>query len=121
MIRRVLQNAVSHVPWRMRGMVKHVPLVAPFQRWLVSKFLARDEFVHRVDAGPARGLVYPVRLPQDKGVWIGTYETGFARAVANAVAAGDVCFDVGGGHAFYGGGVGVPARAQARRFRPLPA
>lgn len=121
MIRRVLQNAVSHVPWRMRRMIKHVPLVAPLQRWLVSKFLVRDEFIHRVDAGPGRGLVYPVRLPQDKGVWIGTYETDFARALANAVAPGDVCFDVGGWHGFYGGVMALAGASKVVVFEPLPA
>src|SRR2546423_8917289 len=121
MIRRVLQNAVSHVPWRMRGMVMHVPLVAPFQRWLVSKFLARDEFVHRVDAGPARGLVYPVRLPQDKGVWTGTYETEFATALANSVTSGDVCFDIGGWHGFYGGVMALAGASKVVVFEPLPA
>src|SRR6478672_10596056 len=51
MIRQVLQSAVSHVPWRMRRMIKHVPLVAPFQRWLIANVLGRAEFVHRFDAG----------------------------------------------------------------------
>src|SRR6478672_6329854 len=121
MIRQVLQSAVSHVPWRMRGMIKHVPLVAPFQRWLIANVLGRDEFVHRVDAGPARGLVYPVRLPQDKGVWIGTYETDFAGALANAIAPGDVCFDVGGWHGFYAGVMALAGASKVFVFEPLPA
>src|ERR1700720_2538716 len=103
MISKFLQKAVAKVPWRLRGWIKHVPLLAPLQRWLITNFLEGEVFVHRVDAGPARGLVYPVRLPQDKGVWTGTYEIGFASALANAVKPGSVCLDLGGWHGFYGG------------------
>jgi hypothetical protein len=121
MISTLLQKAVSVVPWRMRGAIKHIPLVAPFQRWLVANFLSREEFVHRVDAGPARGLLYSVRLPQDKGVWTGTYETGFASAGASAVSPGDVCFDIGGWHGFYSGVMALAGATKVVVFEPLPA
>src|SRR6476619_6629492 len=121
MISRFLQEAVYAVPWRVRGMIKRIPLVAPLQRWLVEKFLTGEEFVHRVDAGPARGLVYPVRLPQDKSVWTGTYETEFAGALASAVAPGDVCFDVGGWHGFYAGLLALAGASKVFVFEPLPA
>lgn len=121
MIARWLQKAVSIVPWRMRGVIKRIPLVAPMQRWLIEQFLVNEEFVHRVDAGPARGLIYPVRLPWDKGVWTGTYETEFATTLAKAITPGDVCFDIGGWHGFYGGVMALAGAAKVVVFEPLPA
>src|ERR1043166_6475041 len=121
MISTFLQKAVSLVPWRLRGMIKHIPLVGPLQRWLVANFLSTGEFIHRVDAGPARGLVYPVRLPQEKGVWTGTYETEFASGLADAVRLGDVCFDIGSWHGFYGGVMAVAGASKVIVFEPLPA
>jgi FkbM family methyltransferase len=120
MMAKLLQRAISAVPWAMRRAIKHVPLVAPLQRWIVANFL-REEFVHRVDAGPARGLLYPVRLPQDKGVWTGTYETDFATALANAVTPGAVCFDIGGWHGFYSGVMALAGASKVVVFEPLPA
>ena len=121
MISKFLQKTVSKVPWRVRGWIKHVPLLAPLQRWLIANFLEGEEFVHRVDAGPARGLVYPVRLPQDKGVWTGTYEIQFASALANAVTPGFVCLDIGGWHGFYSGVMALAGASQVVVFEPLPA
>jgi FkbM family methyltransferase len=121
MISKILQNAVSRVSWRFRVIIKHVPLVAPLQRWLIANFLEGKEFVHRVDAGPARGLVYPVRLPQDKGVWTGTYESEFAAALANAVTPGSACLDIGGWHGFYSGVMALAGASKVIVFEPLPA
>lgn len=121
MISRFLQKAVSVVPWRMRSNIKHIPLIAPLQRWLVERYLAGNEFVHRVDAGPARGLVYPVRLPQEKGVWTGTYETEFATALSNAVTPGGACLDLGGWHGFYSGVMALAGASRVFVFEPLPS
>jgi FkbM family methyltransferase len=121
MISRFLQRAVSAIPWRLRGTIKHIPLIAPLQRWLLENYLAGEEFVHRVDAGPARGLIYPVSLPQDKGVWTGTYETDFATALAGAVPPDGTCLDVGGWHGFYSGVMALAGASKVIVFEPLPA
>ena len=121
MISRFLQRAVSLVPWRLRSAVKHLPLVAPLQRWLVGKFLAGEEFVHRIDAGPARGLIYPVRLPQDKGIWTGTYEAGFAEVLAGTITPGSACLDIGGWQGFYSGVMALAGASSVTVFEPLPA
>jgi FkbM family methyltransferase len=121
MFRKALQASINLVPWSWRGAIKKIPLVAPLQRWLLAKFLEGREFVHTVDAGPARGLKYPILLPPDKSVWTGNYELEFSEALAGAVKPGDVCFDIGGWRGFYSG---VLALAGARRvctFEPLPA
>src|SRR5436309_819290 len=121
MIQSLLRRSVLFVPWRLRGAIKSLPLVAPLQRRLLATFLEGREFVHTVDAGPARGLSYPIRLPDDKGIWTGTYELELATLIARAVKAGDVCLDVGGWRGFFSG---VMALAGAKRvfvFEPLPA
>jgi len=121
MIQQVLKKSVSLVPWRLRGVVKRIPLVAPLQRRLLAKFLEGREFVHIVDAGPARGLKYPITLPDDKGIWTGTYEVELATAIAGAVRRGDVCFDCGGWHGFFSGVMALAGASQVFVFEPLPA
>jgi FkbM family methyltransferase len=118
---RVLRKSIALVPWRVRNAIRNVPLIAPLQRWVLQRFLEGQEFVHTVDAGPARGLNYPITLPQDKGVWTGTYELEVSTAVSEAVQPGDICLDIGGWRGFFGG---VMALAGAKRvfiFEPLPA
>ncbi|MCL4789407.1 MAG: FkbM family methyltransferase [Verrucomicrobia bacterium] len=116
-----LRKSIALVPWRWRGTVKRIPLVATFQRWLLARFLEGREFVHTVDAGPARGLKYPITLPQDKGIWTGTYEMELAAAVATAVRQGDVCYDVGGWRGFFGGVMALAGAEHVFLFEPLPA
>src|SRR6266480_2084709 len=121
MFQAVLRKSVSLVPWRMRGAIKKLPLVAPLQRWLLTRFLDGREFVHTVDAGPASGLEYPITLPDDKGIWTGTYELELATAIAGAVRRGDVCFDCGGWRGFFSGVMALAGASRVFAFEPLPA
>jgi FkbM family methyltransferase len=116
----LLQKSVSLVPWRLRNAVKKLPLLAPLQRRLLRRFLEGREFVHTVDAGPARGLKYLITLPQDKGIWTGTYELGLAERVAQAVRPGDICLDVGGWRGFFSGVMAVAGASRVIVFEPLP-
>lgn len=120
-MRALIQSSVRIVPWRLRTAIKNFPLIAPLQRYLLARFVEGREFVHTVDAGPAKGLVYPILLPDDKGVWTGTYEVDFVGAMAAAVNDGDVCFDVGGWRGFCGGVMALRAATQVVIFEPLPA
>lgn len=120
MLKRIIQRSIRLVPWRLRTSIGNLPLVGPVQRWIFSRFFAGQEFVHTVDAGPARGLRYPIQLPQDKGVWTGTYEIEFAEALARATKAGTVCFDIGGWHGFYSGVMALAGAARVHVFEPLP-
>ena len=117
----LIQKSVSLVPWRLRGTVKRVPLVAPLQRWLVARFLEGREFIHAVDAGPAAGLIYPIRLPEDKGIWTGTYELELATRISRVVRRGDVCFDIGGWRGFFSGVMALAGASKTFIFEPLPA
>ena len=108
------------MPWSIRGSIKRWPIIAYAQRRILKFYLHDREFVHEVDAGAARGLMYPIVLPEDKGIWTGAYESEFANALAAAVRPGSICYDVGGWRGFFSG---VMALAGARRvfvFEPLP-
>jgi FkbM family methyltransferase len=121
MISTGLRKSVALVPWRWRGAIKKIPFVAAGQRWLLARFLEGREFVHTVDAGPARGLNYPITLPDDKGIWTGTYEVALATAIAAAVRPGDVCFDCGGWRGFFSGVMARQGAAKVFAFEPLPS
>jgi FkbM family methyltransferase len=121
MLRNLIRSSVNIVPWSLRRSIKDLPIIARAQRWFFDTTLAGQSFVHVINAGPAKGLVYPVSLPQDKAIWAGTYEPRFALALASAVRRGDVCYDIGGFRGFMGG---VCARAGASLvviFEPFPA
>ena len=120
MWKKILRSSVNFIPWPLRRQVKNMPGVAQFQRWFFNKTLAGQSFVHVINAGPAKGLVYPVCLPRDKAIWAGTYEAPFADALAKAVQGQDVCYDIGGYRGFMSG---VCARAGAGLvvvFEPFP-
>ena len=117
----LLRKSISLVPWRIRGRIKKIPLIAPLQRRLLARFLEGREFVHTVDAGPARGLRYPIRLPEDKGIWTGTYELEFSNTLSKAVRPGDVCLDIGGWRGFFGGVMALAGASRVFIFEPLPA
>ena len=115
-----LQHSVNLLPWPLRQRIRLIPGVAAFQRWLIERFLSDREFAHVINAGPARGLQVSVTLPQDKAIWTGTYEAGFAEALASAVRPGDVCYDVGGFRGFMSGVFALAGAKSVVTFEPLP-
>ena len=119
MLSKAIRYSVQLVPWRFRTIVKKLPLLGPFQRWISARFLNGTEFVCTINAGPARGLTTVVKLPEDKGIWTGTYEHDFVSALAKAVRPGDVCFDIGGWHGFCAGVMAVQGASQTVIFEPM--
>jgi len=101
-------------------MIKDLPGVAALQRRFIMRFLAGQRFAHTITAGPARGLHVEIVLPQDKGLWTGTYEAGFTAALAAAVRPGDVCFDVGAYRGFMSGVFALRGAREVITFEPLP-
>jgi FkbM family methyltransferase len=120
-VRKLLNKSVSLVPWKLRNAIKKIPLLAPLQRRLLRRFLEGQEFLHTVDAGPARGLNYLITLPQDKGIWTGTYELQLAERIAEVIRPSDVCFDIGGWHGFFSGLMALHGASKVFVFEPLPA
>ncbi|CDO59062.1 methyltransferase, FkbM family domain protein [Candidatus Phaeomarinobacter ectocarpi] len=108
------------MPWTFRDRIKHFPGLAHLQRFLVTSFLNGKEFEHVVDAGPAAGIKFHIQMPEDKGIWTGTYEVDFATRVSNAVKPGDVAYDIGGWHGFFSGVLAAAGTAQVHVFEPLP-
>lgn len=120
MLKNIVRNSVQFVPWRLRSVIKQIPIVAQVQRWLLAQVLEGTEFVHVVNAGPAKGLKTIVQLPADKGIWTGTYELDFVQSLAAAIRPGDVCFDVGGWHGFCGGVMALNGASKTVIFEPMP-
>jgi len=118
---KILSRSIRLVPGPLRGVIRSIPGVAAAQRAAIEALGNGQEFEHVVDYGPGKGLKIPLRLPEDKGFWKGTYEEEFCARLAAAVRPGDVCFDVG---AFRGYTAGVMALAGASKviaFEPAPA
>lgn len=120
-MRQFVGTLLRLVPWSIRGQIKRVPGLAGLQRFLVSKLLDGKEFAHRVDAGPARGIAFHVRMPEDKGIWTGTYELDFATRLAESVRPGMVAYDIGSWHGFYAGVMAAQGARVVHVFEPLPA
>lgn len=119
MLKKALQCSIRLVPWRLRCLIKSVPLVARIQQWALSKFLYGQEFVHTIDAGPAQGLNFPVVLPDDKGVWTGTYELDFVQRIASSVPVDGVCLDVGGWRGYVAGVMACSGASATHIFEPM--
>ncbi|MEO7297103.1 MAG: FkbM family methyltransferase [Verrucomicrobiota bacterium] len=121
MIARLLRSSIQIVPWKYRTKVKNWPVIGPLQRWVIQRFLAQGQFLHTVNAGPAKGLRYWIQLPDDKAVWTGTYELNFSTALSEAVQKNDVCLDIGGYRGFFSGVFALAGAREVHSFEPLPA
>lgn len=120
MLSSLVQKSIRIVPWSMRSWFHRIPIFSQLQRHILKSFVAGREFIHQIDAGPARGLKFPVILPTDKNVWTGTYELKFVTALAESIRPGDVCFDIGGWRGYCSGVMAVRGAASVQVFEPLP-
>jgi len=119
-VKGLLQSSVNILPFRARYWIKHMPGVAASQRWVLRRFLEGQPFVHTVNAGPAAGLRFEIKLPQDKAVWTGTYEHEFTRAIIEHVRPGDICYDIGGYRGFMSGAMALSGASKVVVFEPAP-
>lgn len=109
------------IPWSARSDIKRIPGIAELQRYAFNTFMSGRIFTHQVDAGPAKGLRFRIKLPEDKGIWTGTYETSLATMLASYIRRGDVAYDIGGWHGFFAGVMAAHGAGQVHVFEPLPA
>lgn len=120
MIKSLIQQSVQFIPWKVRGWIKHIPGLAAMQRFVLRNVVEGQEFEFAISAGPAKGLKYPVVLPDDKGVWTGSYEIEFVTALVGSVKPGDICFDIGGWRGYCGGAMATHQTKSVYIFEPLP-
>ena len=120
-MRKIIQKSINLVPWVLRDHVKNIPGISGFQRWLLKKFLSTEFFVHKINAGPARGLSIKIKLPEDKSIWTGKYENYFIDKIAKKIKKNMVCFDIGSYHGFVGGVMGVQGASAVICFEPMPS
>jgi FkbM family methyltransferase len=116
----MIRASVNALPYGARPLIRDIPVIAAVQRWLIARTLGKKSFVHRINAGPAKGLLFEVMLPMDKPVWAGTYEAEFATAIADAVSPGDVCYDVGAYRGYLTGIMALAGASKVYAFEALP-
>lgn len=121
MMQSLARVFLKSVPFSLRDRIKMIPVIAHLQRALVSRMLDGHDFEHRVDAGPAKGITFLIKLPEDKGIWTGTYESGFAKLLAASVSPGSVAYDIGSWHGFFAGVMAAQGASHVHVFEPLPA
>jgi FkbM family methyltransferase len=119
-VKTVVQALLKVIPFPMRDRIRTVPGLASAQRALVAMTLDGKIFDHRVDAGPAKGMRFRVHMPEDKGIWTGTYEAAFAARLGAGVKAGRPAFDIGGWHGFFAGVMSAQGASEVHVFEPLP-
>lgn len=115
-----LQKAVNLIPFKLRNYIRHIPGLKQLQSFLLNKFVANKEFIATISGGPAKGLVFPVKMPQDKGMWIGTWELDFAEALASNIKPGFVCYDIGAYKGYYAGIMAMKGASKVYVFEPMP-
>ena len=117
---KLLSSSIRMVPGSLRGIIRSIPGVAAAQRAAISAVGRNEEFEHTIDYGPAKGLRMPVRMPDDKGFWKGTYEEGFCSRLAAAVKPGAVCHDIGAFRGYTAGVMALAGASEVKAFEPAP-
>lgn len=116
-----IQTVLDIIPFGVRSKIKHIPVVKQMQALIMNKYLNGKEFTASISGGPAKGLIFPVKLPQDKQMWIGTWELDFAEALQQYVQPGWVCYDIGGYKGYYSGVMAIKGAKEVFVFEPMPA
>ena len=111
----------NKVPFRLRDNIRKIPGLKQLQFFLLKKWVNKKSFVATISGGPAKGLVFPVQMPQDKLMWIGTFELEFARTLQQAIKKNWVCYDIGGYNGYYAGIMAISGAAEVFVFEPMPA
>jgi FkbM family methyltransferase len=117
---KFLSASIRVVPGPLRGLIRGIPGVAAAQRAAINAVGRNEEFEHEIDYGPAKGLRMPMRLPDDKGFWKGTYEEGFCARLGAAVRPGDVCCDIGAFRGYTAGVMALAGASEVCAFEPAP-
>jgi FkbM family methyltransferase len=115
----MLANLINLIPYSCRDKIRRIPLVGASQRW-VFQMAFRGDVDFRIKEGPAKGLVFPLKLPDDKLFWTGLWEKEFAERLALATRQGGVCLDVGAYRGYFSGVMAVQGAGEVHCFEPNP-
>ena len=119
-INNIIIKTLEKLPFGLRSRIKNIPVAKQLQALLLKKYFSDKEFVATVTGGPAKGLVFPVKMPQDKLMWIGTWEFEFANHLQQMVKPGWVCYDIGGYKGYYAGIMALKGANEVLVFEPMP-
>lgn len=120
-IKNSIINLTGKVPFGLRTRIKNIPGLKQLQSVLLKKWVDNKEFVATISGGPAKGLVFPVQMPQDKLMWIGTWELDFAKQLQHSIEPGWICYDIGGYKGYYAGIMALNGAKEVYVFEPMPA
>jgi FkbM family methyltransferase len=118
--KEIVIKAVDCIPFYWRTKIKNIPVLKQIQSFLMAQLVNDQIFVATISAGPAKGLVFPVQMPQDKLMWIGTWEIDFAEALKNTIMPGWVCYDIGAYKGYYAGVMALKGASEVFVFEPMP-
>jgi FkbM family methyltransferase len=118
-MREILKHIVKLIPLGVKKNIKNIPLLKQLQQILFSKYLSDKTFIDVISSGPAKGLFFPVTLPQDKLMWIGTWELDFALFLKSCIRKNFICFDVGGYKGYYTGIMALAGAKEVHVFEPM--
>jgi len=119
-IKNIVIKSVNALPFGLRNHIRNIPVAKQLQGYLLRKYLPREAFVATISGGPAKGLVFPVQLPQDKLMWVGTWELDFSNALYRYVQPGSICYDIGGYKGYYSGIMAMKGASRVYVFEPMP-
>lgn len=115
----MLANLINFIPYSFRDKIHKIPLVGALQRWIFeTAFCGNLDF--RIKEGPAKGLVFPLKLPDDKLFWTGLWEKEFVERLAHETETGAVCLDVGAYRGYFSGVMAVQGAGEVHCFEPNP-
>lgn len=117
----LIQHVLDIIPFHIRSKIKNIPVLKQLQAFIFNSYLDGKEFMATISGGPAKGLMFPVKLPQDKLMWIGTWELDFAEALQKYVQPNWICYDIGGYKGYYSGVMALKGAAEVFVFEPMPA
>ena len=120
-MKKYLIKIVEYLPISVKSSIKNMPVVKVIQTLLFNQFLRNEKFNAIISGGPAKGLTFPVTLPQDKLMWLGTWELDFAKTLKSFVKSGFVCYDIGGYKGYYAGIMALSGAKDVFIFEPMPS
>ncbi len=120
-IKNIVIKSVNALPFGLRSRIRNIPVAKQLQSFLLKKYVSDNEFIATISGGPAKGLVFPVQMPQDKLMWIGTWELEFSNTLHRYIQPGWVCYDIGSYKGYYAGIMAMKGASEVYVFEPMPS